>query len=90
MQYVEVPDGEGLIAVVGRTDASVPLLAGDPAAVAGGVGGSTERVAARARDPRTAVAEVKALGEWPAAPPAAAAARPVRAGERRYAFHWEA
>ncbi|WP_067821870.1 hypothetical protein [Actinomadura kijaniata] len=68
MEYAEVPDGEGLIAVVGRADASALLLAGDPAAVAGGVGGSTETVAARARDPRTAVSEVKALGEWLAAP----------------------
>ncbi|MEU6298085.1 hypothetical protein [Streptomyces erythrochromogenes] len=66
---VDVPDGHGVIEVVGDERGSLLLLAGDPAVLEAGDGcGSVGRLAARAGTGGPGLAEVKYLTEWLGAP----------------------
>ncbi|MER7734589.1 hypothetical protein ABTX80_27220 [Streptomyces erythrochromogenes] len=66
---VDVPDGDGVIEVVGDERGSLLLLAGDPAVLEAGDGcGSLGRLAVRAGTGGPGLAEVKYLTEWLGAP----------------------
>ncbi|MEV6682807.1 hypothetical protein AB0N09_38985 [Streptomyces erythrochromogenes] len=66
---VDVPDGHGVIEVIGDEGGSLLLLAGDPAVLEANDGrGSMGWLAARAGGGGPGLAEVKYLTEWLAAP----------------------